>query len=387
MKGGQDKKRTGQRKGLRLEDVIAMQGEDEAPVDLYEAASEPLMPRSAQAPRVGLVHLGVDTSSRALAAPAADVVIAALSVSGPGPVELCDRPSVYPGVDCGEGPPYIYVVPHGEVDVQSSDSVQVVYPDDGELSPAYLLGLMNYARLTLESWAMEGPMRRLASIYLGLGRRPVVLLDGPIFIAQGKGVTEQMRLRYKAVKALESEGVPVIGVVKRVERSTLLASSTNFARLASSWEVEVSGSTDSMIIQQLSRSRSVRVLPGTVYVTPRILVRGSGLEKVIEYVVVPPGPWRGPASRSRVYRLEYTEDTLRLFSRLGLDPLRAFLADSLRRQSLASVTVSESDRRSKMITATLKELLAKEIVGLGGRLGYETEVEELVEGSAWWPKG
>jgi len=38
--------------------------------------------------------------------------------------------------------------------------------------------------------------------------------------------------------------------------------------------------------------------------------------------------------------------------------------------------VAASDRRAKMITNALKGLLAKSILGLGGRLGYETELEE-----------
>ena len=331
-------------------------------------------PRPGRGPR--LVHVGVDSSTRHLSVPAADVVISAVSVSGPGPVELCDRPAVYPGSGCGDGgPPFIYVVPHGELPPQLPAEVQIVVPDR-QISPSFVEAVKGYARLSLESWAMESPVRALASIYAEMGRKPVVLLDGPIFIAQGRGVSEAMRRRYEAVSALESAGVPVVGVVKRIEKSELLSRAPRFAKLAEKWGVRAEG-TDSMIVQRLAESPHVREAPDKVYVTPRVVVRGPyGLEKIVEYVVVPAGPWRRPSARSRVYRLEYTEATLRLLGDLGLDPLRAFLADSLAKQSLEPVTVSESDRRSKMITASLKGLLAKSIISLGGRIGYESEVEE-----------
>ena len=91
---------------LRLTDVLGLSEEGgEAPVDLYERASRPLIPRSAPSRDAlrGVVHIGVDSSSRALSTPAADVAIAAASVSGPGPVELCDYPSLYPRLSCEGG--------------------------------------------------------------------------------------------------------------------------------------------------------------------------------------------------------------------------------------------------------------------------------------------
>ena len=366
---------------LRLTDVLGL-GEEASsgPVDMYEQASRPLIPRSPP-PREslrGLVHIGVDSSSRLVSTPAADVVISALSVSGPGPVELCDRPPLYPNASCpGAGaPPYVYVVPHGDVEVPEAEGVTVVSAEPSQLSGAFISGVMDYARLSLEAWALRGPAAWASSAYASALRRPVVLLDGPIFIAAGKGVPSPMEARARAVEALESVGVPVVGVVKRVERSYLLSSSPRFVALAERCGARATDVTDTMLLQQLASSGCPGVVPGRAYATPKVVVREGGLTKIVEYVVMVPGPLQRPGVRSRVYRLEYSERTLRILEEMGLDPLQAFLADTLLRQSLEPVSIAASDRRSKMITSALKGLLAKAILGLGGRLGYETEVEE-----------
>ncbi|MCG2891421.1 MAG: DNA double-strand break repair nuclease NurA [Acidilobus sp.] len=366
---------------LRLTDVLGLSEErGEAPVDLYERASRPLIPRSAPSREAlrGLVHIGVDSSSRALSTPAADVAIAAASVSGPGPVELCDYPSLYPYLSCEGGgePPFAYVIPHGPLNVLEAPGVTVVSADPSQLSGAFVNGVMDYARLALERWALTGPALLASRAYGSLGRRPVVLLDGPIFIAQGKGVSELMAERYRAVSRLEAEGFPVIGVAKRVERSYLLSGSPRFASLVEGCGVRAQGVTDTMLLQQLASSGCSEVVPGRAYATPKVIVRANGLTKVVEYVLIVPSPWQRPGVRSRVYRLEYSERTLEILREWGLDPLQAFLGDSVSRQSLEPVTVAASDRRAKMITNALKGLLAKSILGLGGRLGYETELEE-----------
>ncbi|MGC9071863.1 MAG: DNA double-strand break repair nuclease NurA [Acidilobus sp.] len=366
---------------LRLADVIGL-GEEGAggPVDLYEQASRPLIPRSApQRERLrGLVHVGVDSSSRAITTPAADVAVSAVSVSGPGPVELCDYPSLYPRLSCGGGgePPFFYLIPHGELNLPENPGITVVSAEPSQLSPSFVSGVMDYARLSLETWALMGSSLLAARAYESIGRRPVVLLDGPTFISHGRGVPGPMEVRHRAVSRLESEGIPVIGVVKRVERSYILSSSPRFVTLAERCGVRATDVADTMILQQLASSGCSGVVPGRVYATPRVLVRADGLSKLVEYVVMVPSPLHRPGVRSRVYRLEYGEGTLALLREAGLEPIEAFLADTVLRQSLEPVTIAASDRRAKMITNALKGLLAKSVLGMGGRVGYETEVEE-----------
>ncbi len=366
---------------LRLTDVLGLGEEGSSgPVDMYEQASRPLIPRSPP-PRGalrGVVHIGVDSSSRLVSTPAADVVISALSVSGPGPVELCDRPALYPNISClGDGaPPFTYVVPHGAVELPEADGVTVVSSDPSQLSNAFISAVMDYSRLSLETWALLGPARWAASAYASALRLPVLLLDGPAFIGAGRGVPAPMEARLRAIEGLEGVGVPVIGVVKRVERSRILSSSPRFVALAERCGARATDVADTMLLQQLASSGCSGVVPGRAYATPKVMVREGGLSKVVEYVLIVPGPLQRPGVRSRVYRLEYTERTLGLLEGIGVDPLQAFLADTLLRQSLEPVTIAASDRRAKMITSALKGLLAKAILGLGGRLGYETELEE-----------
>jgi hypothetical protein len=384
MNPGKASRQGARGRSLRLSDILEASGdEDRGPVELFEGASRPLLPRLVPGFPRGLprslrqlVHIGIDTSTRLLATPYADVVISALSISGPGPVELCDYPSLYSPLECGASPPpFIYVIPHGPLELPEEEGVALVPAAPQDISQALISQLANYARLSLERWAMEAPAQEIAKAFAELGRRPVVMLDGPIFISQGKGVGSLMVQRYEALRGLESLGFPVIGVVKRVERSSLLSSSPGYLRLLDGCGVDGSSETDSMILQRLASS-CIAEEPGRVYVTPKIMARGGdGINKVVEYVVMTPSAWQRPGVRSRVYRLEYTEETLRMLEDVGVDPLQAFLADSIARESLEPVSVSMSDRRAKALTSSLRALLAKEVMGLGGRIGYESEVE------------
>mgnify|MGYP001770727145 CR=1 FL=1 len=375
------------RRALSLSDIIeASADEDSAPVELYEAASRPLVPRRPPRSGLGLVHLGVDSSSRDLVTPYADVVLSAVSISGPGPVELCDYPSLYsPGCGGSGAPPFAYLVPHGPLDVPELEGLSVVpAPADG-VSQGFMYGLMSYARLSLESWALGGgPSLELARAYAEAGRRPIIMLDGPVFIAQGKGVGDLMMSRYEAVRRLEGAGFPVIGVVKRVERSTLLSRAQGFLRLAEACGVRAAqGLLDSMLIERLASACGWDPSsPGRAYATPKVMVRTDGVEKIVEYVILSPSAWHPPGVRSRVYRVEYTPETRSLLEEeYGIDPVQAFLADSVSRQSPSPLSITLSDRRAKSLTASLKGLLAKAVVGLGGRVGYESEVELAEEES------
>lgn len=375
---GSSSRRSG-RSSLSLSEILeASSDEDRGPVDMFERASRPLLPRRVPGYSKDMVHIGVDTSTRLLATPYADIVVSALSVSGPGPVELCDYPSLYgEPMSCGPSPPpFIYVVPHGAVELPEQEGVASVIASPSDLSQSFISKLADYARLSLERWAMEVPVEQIARAFAEAGRRPVVMLDGPIFISQGKGVGNLMVQRYEAVKQLESAGVPVIGVVKRVERSFMLSSSPTYSRLLEGCGLSASGETDAMILQRLASLGCVDEVPGRVYVTPKIIVKGGdGIEKIVEYVIMMPSAWQKLGVRSKVFRLEYAEETLNMLEEFNVDPLQAFLGDSLARESLEPVSVSMSDRRAKALTSSLRALLAKEVVGLGGRLGYESEVE------------
>ncbi len=213
------------------------------------------------------------------------------------------------------------------------------------------------------------------------------IVDGPVFLV-ARAVFDQVAVKYRdswrallqdrldSVRLLEDKGVAVVGVVKRVERSRLLSVAAGIEALLSRCGLRVGAIGDRALIDAALRLGCFKWRPGSILRSPKLRVRlGEGLEKIVEYVVVPLGGFNLSPATARVYRLEYTQRTLSILKSRGLEPVHVFLADSVARDSLEPVTIASSDRRSSSITRALRRMLASTLRAWGVPISYSSMVE------------
>ncbi len=368
---------------LRLEDLIARSPADEDPglhsVEVYEDQGRllRLVKPGARRGKLDLV-VGVDSSSRHLEAPAADLVVATVYSAGwRGIVDYWPREPLE-----ASGPPFILMLRNTpEASPPKGLPVATRNPAGHEYGESYSIHqALDEARVQLENWMLE----RLAGT---LREGSVVLVDGSIFnvtvgFLKGSGPAgaawrELVRRRVRMVKMLESRDIAVVGVVKRIERSRLLAASDRVRSLASACGVALHGEAGDRVVLNQAVTGCPTWRPGGILASPKLLVRHPppGPERIVEYVVVPPGRYqRGPAG-SRMYRLEYTERSLELLRSWGLEPVDAAALDSVARGSLEPVSIAWCDRAARRASESLRRYLAHQLLGGGASLGYSTGLE------------
>jgi NurA domain. len=371
---------------LTLKDIIDNDdiNEVETNVELYEYSSRFFNSKKISQDK-NFFMIGIDSSSRAIITPEADIMISAVSISGQGPVELSDWPYLYPDLA------YIPVKPEPFIYV-ASDDLNISDNTNGAINQIGFLDreddiskFMDYSRLKLESWALIEPSNALGKYFKNKGKKFVVMLDGPIFLLDNKNDNlrfELMLNRVKSVEMLEEQDIPVIGVVKRLERGKILGKLQEFADAFEQCIGHYTNFNDSLIIQKMLYSSCYNDYYGKILTTPKIKVKSNGLEKIIEYVLIPPSKFQS-INKGRIFRLEYTEKTLDILTNnYNTEPVQALINDSITKQNTESITIAYSDKRGKMITQVLKDLLVNTIVGRGAPISYDT----LREAEAEWTK-
>ncbi|WP_292319094.1 DNA double-strand break repair nuclease NurA [Caldisphaera sp.] len=371
---------------LTLKDIIGNDdlNEMETNVELYEYSSRFFNNKKIIQDK-NFFMIGIDSSSRAIMTPEADIMISAVSISGQGPVELSDWPYLYP--DLAYIPvkpePFIYVASD---DLDLSDNLNGAISQIGFLnSEDDISKFMDYSRLKLESWALIEPSYALGKYFKGKNKKFVVLLDGPIFLLDNKNDNLKFELminRAKSVELLEAQNIPVIGIVKRLERGKILGKLQEFSAIFDQCIGHYSNFNDLLIIQKMLYSSCYNNYYGKILTTPKIKIKSDGLEKIVEYVLIPPSRYQS-ISKGRIFRLEYTEKTLEILTNIyNTEPVQMLINDSITKQSSESITIAYSDKRGKMITQVLKDLLINTIVGRGAPISYDT----LREAEAEWIK-
>ena len=366
---------------LTLDEVLDYPSlEDEASFRsiLLEHYSRPLIQRLPVPPRRrDTVFVGVDSSSRLVETPSHSIVVTTVSASSSIVVELYDHPRVYryPVEPRGMEPPYIAITPGGEYPYPLTGS----NPQGRTYDPDYSVeDVMDEWRVFMENWIMSEVLPGAPKVLGGV----ILLLDGPLTPAPGRrggddSLWEDLLLgRARAVGMLEDLGVPVVGVVKRSERSRILPSTPGLSEAIKECTGHPAGG-DRALIHLLLESGCVERSPGRILATPRIRVEPripGALSKIVEYIVIPPGRWQMKASQSRVYRLEYTPRTLELLEELGLEPHQVLGLDTVARGSLEPVTIKASDRRARMISKALRGLIVHGLRRGGIPLSYGSEV-------------
>ena len=338
---------------------------------LYEYSSRLLIPRliSRDMPD-GMNLAAIDSSSRLVETVSRMLVITVVSVSSWSPLEVYDYPEVYRyPVRPGGLKPFIAVVPGGVFDFPLTG----LNPNGVEYGSGYdIYQVMDEWRVFMENWMLEDLIPRLASIS-GRGVRLIVLVDGPLTLVPGvlanshgfrveaDAWSRLLMDRVKALRLLEDNGIPVIGVVKRVEKSRILSSTPVLSdRVRECVGGDMAG--DRAILYMLQSSGCVKWSPGRLLTTPRIVVEpsvGGAPDKIVEYILIPPGRWQASPHKSRVYRIEYTMGSLELLRSWRLEPHHVIALDSIYRGSLEPVTLKYSDRRAKMISRALRGVVAR----------------------------
>ena len=367
---------------LRLDDVIwvrePVEDSGEFSASLMEYSSRLLVARRPYRDGVMFTPVGVDSSSRHVETPVADVVVGAVaSISSLGSIAF-EWPSLGPLRYTGKLHPVFYILSNAGVQFSLEDPlVSTVNPSGRPFDISYSVGeACDEMRVSLENWVLE-----VLGELLEAQVNPVVMVDGPLHIV-AKALTRDVQPwlrdvwvkllegRVKAIKGLESRGVPVIGVVKRVEKSTILSRTRGLEGVRGD---VVEG--DKSVILRAMAMLGDRV-PGRIYVTPRIIVRtpqlpGIGvLEKVVQYIVIPPGKFQLSPPLVRVYRLEYTLKTLGILQDMGLEPDAVIGGDSVGRGALEPLSIRLSDLRSSFLSHALKKALLMNIISVGAPLSY-----------------
>ena len=371
----------GVRSVLRLEDTLWLREpvEDSGyfTAQVYEYSSRPLIARRPSSRVSKFTPLGLDSSSRVLETSVADIVIGGVSVSSSQGFPGFTWPSWgEPGFR--ELHPIFYMLPNSGEPIELGDPlVSTVNPAGRPFDINYSVGeAADEMRVSMENWALKCLPDIVESI-----EDPVVMVDGPLYtVAKAlvwEGVSENvsavwtklLKERVEVVRALEARGVPVIGVVKRVEKSTILSKTRGFAQFTGNEAPE----GDKSIVLKIFASFEGKK-PGRIYATPKIMVRApksvEAEDKIIEYIVIPPGKYQFNAGFTRVYRLEYTLKSLKTLESRSLDPVIVVAVDSVASGSLEPLSIKMSDARSSRLTQAFKGELARRIASLRAPLSY-----------------
>ncbi|MEM1861614.1 MAG: DNA double-strand break repair nuclease NurA [Acidilobaceae archaeon] len=369
---------------LRLEDTLRLREpiEDSGPfaATLYESTNRPLIPKRIQyGKRSNYTIIGLDSSSRSLEAGLADIVIGSVCAFNHRFSYTIEWPSISGVFNFNEYHPVFYILPN------TSEPLSI---QDPLLSTTNVAGRsfdLNYSigeaesemRVSLENWMLK----ILSSIGLD---NTIIFIDGPIYNITKALVSNSspdyirevwiklLESRVEAIRRLENKGLPVIGVVKRVDKSTILYRTRGLEYIVKRDVPE--GDASILLRVYLDMIKT----PGRVYVTPKIKVSSTQVEdlklpsKIVQYVLIPPGMYQLESSFTRVYRLEYTNRTLEILESRGLDPVVVFISDSILSGALEPISIKFSDKRSSSIAESLKKKLAMSLASFGAPLSYSS---------------
>jgi len=319
----------------------------------------------------------VDGSSRRLGSPRFRVFLAGVAVYGDNtPLWL------YPMTELVEGVKFIGVKAPEKVlgEIEKHDWLKYYVKVKFEDGNTYFHERANEedvsddVRMSLESWAIEKLARELGNGY-------VVVLDGPLYL--GVKVKEKLAARrVNAIRKLEERGVPVLGVVKRVENSRKLCDKNVVNALNKSVNaninVDPNHCNDPLVIQVVGKKMAKGV--GDVLAIGPFKQRhnksaSSNImnyafpERVFWYVYSGLGP--------RVFRIEtldsmYSNDGFRNI----IDGLVTWLASSIDRSGIPYI-IDVADHLAKQLTRSMYVLFYDTAKIMNVAFNYDTEQEAL----------
>jgi hypothetical protein len=317
----------------------------------------------------------VDGSSRRLGSPRFRVFLAGVAVYG-GNTPLW----LYPMTELVEGVKFIGVKAPEKVlgEIERHDQLRHYVKVKFENSNTYFHERANEedisddVRMSLESWAIE----KLAG---ELGNGYAVVLDGPLYL--GVKVKEKLAARrVNAIRGLEERGVPVVGVVKRVENSRKLCDKNVVNALSKSVNanlgVDLNHCNDPLMIQVVGKKMAKGV--GDVLLIGPFKQRHNKSSNIMNYTFPERVFWYvysglGP----RVFRIEtldsmYSNDGFRNI----IDGLVTWLASSIDRSGIPYI-IDVADHFAKQLTRSMYLLFYNIAKARDVAFNYDTEQEAL----------
>jgi|GEM_PF-1308336 len=315
----------------------------------------------------------VDGSSRRLGSPRFRVFLAGVAVYGGNtPLRL------YPMTELVEGVKFIGVkAPEGvlkeiENDRKLRHYVKVKFEDGNTYfhERANEEDVSDDVRMSLESWAIE----KLAG---ELGNGYAVVLDGPLYL--GVKVKEKLaERRVNAIDGLKKRGVPVVGVVKRVENSRKLCGKDVVNALSksinASINVDPNHCNDPLVIQMVGKKMAKGV--GDVLLIGPFKQRHNKSSNIMNYTFPERVFWYvysglGP----RVFRIE-TLDSMYGNFRDIIDGLVTWLASSIDKSGIPYI-IDVADHFAKQLTRSMYLLFYNIAKARDVAFNYDTEQEAL----------
>lgn len=192
--------------------------------------------------------------------------------------------------------------------------------------------------------------------------------------------------RLRGIKFLEKNNIPVIGIVKRIESSRILINAKNFNDLLNEHGIQVGdlGNDQAyidVILRTLIMKRSISMpykpmIIGPIYVPASASYIDRFIEdlpdKIMYYVIIPLHRYSGRLLRYILYRVEMTVKTVELLIDLGIEPYMPALADSIGMGTALPFTILYTDKRSKLLSRSLAQVIAGDLEAHGIPLTYDT---------------
>lgn len=342
------------------------------------------------------IIIGVDSSSRLIDTPTASIIVASVSVSSSKIPGLGDWPPLFGREIPGIEEPFITILPTSddyEVDdydyITTSNPAGIKYHRDYSVYQA-----LDEARIRLENKSLE----KIADILEESkpNRDVLILIDGPLYLVTGAITRPGVPFEYKRawehlstqririVSRLEASGARVYGIVKRIERASLLQKDPNLDTRIRNCIGEGRYNDKLVLYRSLENRLCTKITPpngGGYALTSsslKIEYTGHSASKIAQYVVIPQPRWTPNPYASRYYRVEESYDSWNENEGRWHNyrsPAAGLLLDSVSRGTTEPVTIKYSDRRAKEITAYLKTIIVMEAARNNVPISYSNEIE------------
>ncbi len=405
--------------GSRVDDLWVLRKEVDYSDILF--LSDKVVDFISEIPSKNLFIIGVDGSSRAIDTPYAFIGLATLSIYSNMFRELLDHPPLpikyaLPPLDT----PFIALspdLPEEFIENISFNMARTPYvtlhsPADTLYTRDYNKSvILNELRNNLENHGLEHLALQVDETCRVFGSKPVIFVDGPVYpvpnifkqhynllilkivkkgriddyVASWKTLLEH---RISSIYKLERQGVPVIGIVKRLESSRLMISSKDFMDKArEQYGIPIGDmGNDQALIDMLFRilvSKGFihqpfkpmvigpfKIPSSTTYIDKYVSI--SVPDKIAYYVIVPRTRF-GSMLRYIVYRVESTLESIEILR----DSYRVELYDAVLRDSIGSgtmlpLTILYADKRCKKLSRSIAKILAGDLEARGIPLTYDT---------------
>ncbi|RLG84341.1 MAG: hypothetical protein DRO40_01505 [Thermoprotei archaeon] len=236
----------------------------------------------------------------------------------------------------------------------------------------------------------------------------VILLDGPIYPVPnlfkqhynllhtrtpGKGKLDDyiaswreiLIQRFYAIKLLEENNIPVLGVVKRLESSRLLIAS-NYKSLLLEQGISLGDlGNDQALINMVIRyliSNDVLKQPYKPMIIGPIIIPAESTyinhyihevpDKIAYYVIIPFHKYGEERIHYSVFRIETTKRSSKIINDAGMNAYDIAIHDSLFYGTTLPSSILIADKRSKVLSRSFANILARDLEARGIPLTYDT---------------